>query len=70
MALFFEKWDAILAPAAPGEAPLGLQATGDPIFSRMWNMLGLPCLTIPAFQGPQNLPIGIQVIGACYTPRG
>lgn len=64
MALFFEKWDAILAPAAPGEAPLGLQATGDPIFSRMWNMLGLPCLTIPAFQGPQNLPIGIQVIGA------
>lgn len=64
MHCFFEKWDVILAPAAPGEAPLGLAATGDPIFSRMWNMLGLPCLTLPAFTGPNQLPVGIQVIGA------
>lgn len=64
MSTFFEKWDVILAPSAPGEAPLGLNATGDPIFSRMWNMLGLPCITIPAFTGPQHLPVGIQAVGA------
>src|SRR5690625_4496020 len=60
---FFEKWDVILAPAAPGEAPIGLEATGDPIFSRLWTMLGLPCITLPAFNGINNLPIGIQLIG-------
>lgn len=64
MSTFFENWDVILAPAAPGEAPLGLHATGDPIFSRMWNLLGLPSLSIPAFKGENQLPIGIQVVGA------
>lgn len=60
----FENWDVILSPAAPGEAPLGLDATGDPIFSRMWNLLGLPSLNIPAFRGENQLPVGIQVVGA------
>ena len=26
----FERYDAIVTPAAPGEAPVGLEATGDP----------------------------------------
>jgi len=60
----FENWDVILAPAAPGEAPHGLTATGDPIFSRMWNLLGLPCLNVPAFKGANQLPVGIQLVGA------
>lgn len=60
----FENWDVILAPAAPGEAPLGLNATGNPIFSRMWNLLGVPSLSLPAFKGENQLPVGIQVVGA------
>ena len=55
--------DAILAPSAPGEAPRGLQATGDPVFCRIWTMLGTPSMNVPCSQGPNGLPVGVQVIG-------
>jgi Asp-tRNA(Asn)/Glu-tRNA(Gln) amidotransferase A subunit family amidase len=55
--------DALLVPAAPGEAPQGLAATGDPIFSRVWNLLGLPCVNVPGLLGPSGLPIGLQLVG-------
>lgn len=55
--------DVILAPAAPGEAPEGLNATGDPLFSRGWNLLQVPCLSIPAGTGPKGLPLSVQAIG-------
>src|SRR5271169_6053939 len=45
---FFGACDAVLVPAAPGEAPMGLGNTGDPIFNRMWTLLGAPCVTLPA----------------------
>ncbi|NNL84689.1 MAG: amidase, partial [Myxococcales bacterium] len=32
----FAEADLILTPAAPGEAPKGLDATGDPLFNRIW----------------------------------
>lgn len=54
--------DAILTPAAVGEAPQGLDATGDPVFSRMWTLLHVPCLTLPASTGPLGLPVGVQLI--------
>jgi len=55
--------DVILAPSAPGEAPLGLAATGDPIFCRIWTLLGVPAMNIPCSKGPNGLPVGVQVIG-------
>lgn len=55
--------DALLVPAAPGEAPAGLAATGDPVFSRVWTLLGLPCVNVPGLHGPQGLPIGVQLVG-------
>src|SRR5579864_7272245 len=39
---FFGPCVALLAPAAPGEAPAGLFYTGDPVFNRMWTLLGVP----------------------------
>ena len=42
---------------------MGLQATGDPIFCRIWTLLGVPALNIPCSQGPNGLPVGVQVIG-------
>jgi len=60
---FFGPCEAILAPAAPGEAPAGLGYTGNPVFSRMWTLLGAPCVTLPAIWGPSGLPTGIQLIG-------
>jgi len=60
---FFGGCDAILVPAAPGEAPAGLGYTGDPIFNRMWTLLGVPCLTLPARWGETGLPTGVQLVG-------
>lgn len=59
----FERWDAILTPSAPGEAPLGLESTGDPAFCTIWTYLGLPAITLPLMQGENGLPVGVQLIG-------
>ena len=60
----FDNVDVLLTPSAIGEAPLGRQTTGDPVFNRMWTSLHLPCLTLPFGSGPNNLPIGVQLVGA------
>ena len=59
----FMDIDVILAPAAPGEAPKGLSATGDPLFSRAWNLLQVPCVSVPFSNGPNGLPLSVQIIG-------
>jgi Asp-tRNA(Asn)/Glu-tRNA(Gln) amidotransferase A subunit family amidase len=41
---FFDECAAILVPAAPGEAPAGHSYTGNPVFNRMWTLLGTPRL--------------------------
>ncbi len=60
---FFGSCAAIVIPAAPGEAPAGLAYTGNPVFNRMWTLLGTPAVTIPAGKGPGGLPVGIQLVG-------
>ena len=60
----FENFNALVTPAAPGEAPLGLDWTGNAAFQRIWTLTGLPSLTLPLLQGPNGMPIGVQVIGA------
>ena len=60
---FFGSCEAVLVPAAPGEAPLGLGSTGDPIFNRMWTLLGVPCVTVPASWSENGLPTGVQLVG-------
>jgi Asp-tRNA(Asn)/Glu-tRNA(Gln) amidotransferase A subunit family amidase len=59
----FGEFDALLVPAAPGEAPASLTMTGDALFNRTWTLLHLPCVTVPAGRGPAGLPIGIQLVG-------
>jgi amidase len=59
----FTDADLILTPAAPGEAPRGLDATGDPLFNRIWTLLGLPCAALPIGVGPNGLPLAIQAVG-------
>jgi len=61
--------DALLVPAAPGEAPAGLAATGDPVFNRIWTLLGPPCVGVPGLLGPQGLPIGVQLVGHAHRER-
>lgn len=59
----FHDYDAVLTPAAIGEAPQGLHATGDPIFCAMWTFAGVPCVTLPLLEGTKGLPIGVQLVG-------
>jgi Asp-tRNA(Asn)/Glu-tRNA(Gln) amidotransferase A subunit family amidase len=58
----FDEFDAILTPAAPGEAPPGLGSTGDPVFCTLWTYLGAPALTLPLLESPAGLPLGVQLV--------
>jgi amidase len=62
----FSQADVLLTPSAIGEAPVGLGATGDPLFNRLWTLLHTPCVHLPFTQGPNGLPVGLQLVG----PRG
>jgi Asp-tRNA(Asn)/Glu-tRNA(Gln) amidotransferase A subunit family amidase len=58
----FKEYDAILTPAAPGEAP-SAETTGNPVFSTIWTFLGTPAVTVPLLQSEAGLPIGVQLVG-------
>jgi Asp-tRNA(Asn)/Glu-tRNA(Gln) amidotransferase A subunit family amidase len=55
--------DVILTPAAPGAAPRGIERTGDPVFNRMWTLLGNPCISLPAGKNAAGLPLALQLVG-------
>jgi Asp-tRNA(Asn)/Glu-tRNA(Gln) amidotransferase A subunit family amidase len=55
--------DILLTASAPGEAPAGLAFTGSPAFNRVWTLLHVPCVTLPFGLGPNNLPVGVQLVG-------
>jgi Asp-tRNA(Asn)/Glu-tRNA(Gln) amidotransferase A subunit family amidase len=57
-----EGLDALVTPSAPGQAPAGLEWTGDPVFNLIWTSLHVPCVTVPAGTGPNGLPLGIQIV--------
>ena len=59
----FDRFDVLMSPSATGEAPTGIDATGDPVFCRGWTLLGLPCIHLPVTHGSNGLPTGIQLIG-------
>lgn len=59
----FADIDAILTAPAPGEAPLGLERTGNATFNLIWTYLWMPCVTLPYTRGPKGLPVGIQLVG-------
>jgi Asp-tRNA(Asn)/Glu-tRNA(Gln) amidotransferase A subunit family amidase len=57
-------FDAVLTPSADGPPPAGLQFTGDPRFSRVWTLIGAPCLSLPLAWTTDRLPVGVQLVGA------
>ena len=63
MDAILSRFDAVLTLAAPGEAPEGMP-TGDPIFNRLWSVLQVPLVCLPASRGPKGLPVGVQLVGA------
>jgi Asp-tRNA(Asn)/Glu-tRNA(Gln) amidotransferase A subunit family amidase len=57
-------YDGVLTPSATGVPPLGLDFTGDPMFCRVWTLIGAPSVSIPVAWAAEGLPIGLQVVGA------
>jgi Asp-tRNA(Asn)/Glu-tRNA(Gln) amidotransferase A subunit family amidase len=55
-----------MTPAVPGEASVGLESTGSPMFCTIWTYFGMPAITLPLLQGDNGLPLGVQLVG----PRG
>jgi len=60
--------DAVLAPSARGEAPVGT-VTGDASVNGMWTLLHVPIISVPGFAGPNGLPVGLSLISPHYTDR-
>jgi Asp-tRNA(Asn)/Glu-tRNA(Gln) amidotransferase A subunit family amidase len=55
-------YDALITPAAPGPAPLGLGSTGSPVFCTLWTLCGAPALSVPLLADEAGLPMGVQLI--------
>ena len=60
----FEWHDAIVTPATTGEAPVGLESTGSPIFCTLWTLCGMPAITLPLLQGAARHADGRAAGGA------
>ncbi len=59
----FQTCDVVLSLSAGGEAPYGIDNTGNPLFNRIWHVLGGPGIHLPVGTGPNQLPVGVQVLG-------
>jgi len=69
LATVFDGIDVVLAPSTEGEAPEGIEATGDPLFNRMWTLLHTPVVHLPVGRGPRGLPVGVTLAGPIGADR-
>jgi Asp-tRNA(Asn)/Glu-tRNA(Gln) amidotransferase A subunit family amidase len=55
--------DLWVTPAAPGPAPEGISATGNPAMNMPWTNTGLPSVSVPSGRASNGMPLGLQLIG-------
>jgi Asp-tRNA(Asn)/Glu-tRNA(Gln) amidotransferase A subunit family amidase len=46
-----------------------LHFTGDPLFSRLWTLLGSPCVSVPLAWTAEGLPVALQLVAAPHRDR-
>jgi amidase len=63
LATIFDQCDVLLTPSTAGEAPADLVSISSSVFNRTWTLMHVPCVTIPAYSGPNRMPVGVQVVG-------
>jgi len=70
LAGIFEDVDVLLTFSAPGAAPKGLTSTGDTRYNKLWTLMGVPCVNVPAIVVAGGLPVGVQVIARFGNDAG
>ncbi len=68
--IVFSGFDAVLTPATTGEAPVGLETTGNPVFCKLWTLCGLPCISMPLLTAKSGMPLGMQMVGPLGRDAG
>jgi Asp-tRNA(Asn)/Glu-tRNA(Gln) amidotransferase A subunit family amidase len=63
LAEVFERFDVLITPSTCGEAVADLVSISNSAFNRIWTLMHGPCVTIPAFAGPNGMPVGLQIVG-------
>ncbi|WP_428926843.1 amidase [Marinibacterium sp. SX1] len=63
------EFDIVMTPSATGEAPLGLDSTGDASMNSMWTLLQVPVVSAPGLTGPAGMPIGVSFVARRYEDR-
>lgn len=64
LAAIFGDYDILITPAATGEAPKDLTSIEGGAFNGLWTLMYGPCVTLPAYSGPNGMPVGLQLVGA------
>ncbi|QPC71961.1 hypothetical protein HYE68_002713 [Fusarium pseudograminearum] len=62
-------YSIVITPSAVDEAPLGLGNMGKATFNTLWTGFHMPVINIPAFAGPNGMPIGITLVGPRYRDQ-
>jgi Asp-tRNA(Asn)/Glu-tRNA(Gln) amidotransferase A subunit family amidase len=63
------RYDVVVVPSVPDEAPLGLDSTGDMSFNSTWTVLQCPVVHVPGFTGQHGMPVGLSLVSARFTDR-
>lgn len=63
----FANVDVVLAPAALGAAPVGLEDTGSPVCNIAFHIAGLPAVSLPWTTDAAGLPLGLQLVGPRFA---
>ncbi|KAA2317497.1 amidase [Pseudooceanicola sediminis] len=64
-----QGFDAVMTPSACGEAPVGLDYTGDATMNSMWTLLQVPVVSAPGLTGPNGMPLGLSFVTRRYADR-
>ena len=59
----FAGFDLFLTPSLTGEAPVGLTEVRSAVFARLWTQMYTPSVNLPLFEGPNGLPVCVQLVG-------
>lgn len=59
----FERYEVIATPAVAGEPPASGGTADNAAFCILWTLFGLPVVSLPLLEGPNRLPVGVQLVG-------